>query len=597
MSHSTSTADEIGAFLDQLSGQAEIGDFIDNMGQDLVASGVLRKAEFSPKPGMLQVAKLRTKFRDSKVYVGDIEAGADWKGRQAEWWDAHGARLVIRVQKAWKTQAGGVGTVTDAIIRGQVLSKIECEEVVDDSLMAQLEEKLAAEDVDECKKLIVSTTRFGALFQRGWINFKEAGVSEKEAVDNNRRRLNSAFLEYSRLWSGKVLPGIFADSYTRRHYYPPKFFPTLHEQLTAFASGKGFEEGLLAAMVLMTEVDSVKELGSCSAQAISKALATAMKVYHAMLDDVGEAAGQHALDILEVWTDADPHFHVFADYYECKPGEEPLACVKTFVIPVIRDWMSEYWTGILKSVGGRETGAEFKTLEKTLSLDALRDRPRLGIRIFEERAADVRLTLAANSKRAKTGTGGAPSGGGTLAAAGGAVTATQQHVSRLKRPDLQCDHCGKPGHQMSACWQLHPELDPKTPEGKQMRLRDKARTRAEQARQMGSPGSYDWRFHGQYMGPPQGGFMPLAGAGYGQQYMHPPHGGVSVGGGAQPPAQVSRLPPQAVPPPPSHPPAQFPPGVMLAQPMGSPSGAPVPGGQKLCYKCGQAGHLAKHCPN
>ena len=31
--------------------------------------------------------------------------------------------------------------VTAAIIRGQVLSKNECEEVVEDSLMAQLEEK------------------------------------------------------------------------------------------------------------------------------------------------------------------------------------------------------------------------------------------------------------------------------------------------------------------------------------------------------------------------------------------------------------------------------------------------------------------------
>ena len=70
-----STADEISAFLDQLSGQAEINDFIDNLGQDLVASGILRKAEFSPKPGMLQIAKLRTKFRDSKIFVGDVEAG------------------------------------------------------------------------------------------------------------------------------------------------------------------------------------------------------------------------------------------------------------------------------------------------------------------------------------------------------------------------------------------------------------------------------------------------------------------------------------------------------------------------------------------
>ena len=69
----------------------------------------------------------------SGIHISDLETGEDWKDRKAEWWDAHGARLVIRVQKAWKTQAGGVGMVTDAIIRGQVLSKLECEEVVDDA--------------------------------------------------------------------------------------------------------------------------------------------------------------------------------------------------------------------------------------------------------------------------------------------------------------------------------------------------------------------------------------------------------------------------------------------------------------------------------
>ena len=290
-----STPDEIKAFLEQLAAQAEITDFIQNLGRDLVASGVLRAEEFDKTPGMLQVAKLKTKLRDSKIYVGDIEAGAEWKTKKADWWDQHGAQLVIRIQKAWKTQAGGVGAVTDAVIRGQVLSKAEREEVVEDPLMGQLEAKLAVEDVEGCKTLLVSTTRFGALFQRGWINFKETGASDKDVADNSLRRLNSAFLAYSRLWTGKVLPEIFREIYTRRQYYPPKFFGQLHEQLTAFASGKGFEEGLLSAMALMAERGSAKELGSCSAQTISKALAAAMRVYHAMLDDVGSAAGQHAV--------------------------------------------------------------------------------------------------------------------------------------------------------------------------------------------------------------------------------------------------------------------------------------------------------------
>ena len=124
-----------------------------------------------------------------------------------------------------------------------------------------------------------------------------------------------------------------------------------------------------------------------------------------------------------------------------------------------------------------------------------------------------------SAKRAKPSTGGGPPDGGTVTTTGGLTAAPQQDVSRLKRPDLKCDHCGKLGHQKSACWQLHPELDPKTPQGKQMRLRDKARTRAERAKQMGFPWNYDWSFGGQYPSPPPGGY---AGGGYGQPYMLPP---------------------------------------------------------------------------
>ena len=45
-----STAGEITAFLDQLARQAEITDFIQNLGRDLVASGVLRAEEFACQP-------------------------------------------------------------------------------------------------------------------------------------------------------------------------------------------------------------------------------------------------------------------------------------------------------------------------------------------------------------------------------------------------------------------------------------------------------------------------------------------------------------------------------------------------------------------
>eukprot|EP01043_Picozoa_sp_COSAG02_P008563 COSAG02_NODE_276_length_26189_cov_810.678191_8_plen_95_part_00 len=83
-----STAGEITAFLDQLVGQAEITDFIQNLGRDLVASGVLRAEEFDKNPGMLQVAKLKNKLRESKIYVGDVEVGVVWKDQGHSKWSS-----------------------------------------------------------------------------------------------------------------------------------------------------------------------------------------------------------------------------------------------------------------------------------------------------------------------------------------------------------------------------------------------------------------------------------------------------------------------------------------------------------------------------
>ena len=117
-----STEAEWSAFLDQLRDQAEIDDFIENLGQDLVGSEILREADFGKKPSMLQKSKLKTKLRGSKIYVGDIEADASWKTKKEQWWDEHGSKLVIRIQDAWKRRAGGVSSLTDEMIRGQVLS-------------------------------------------------------------------------------------------------------------------------------------------------------------------------------------------------------------------------------------------------------------------------------------------------------------------------------------------------------------------------------------------------------------------------------------------------------------------------------------------
>ena len=78
----------------------------------------------------------------------------------------------------------------------------------------------------------------------------------------------------------------------------------------------------------------------------------------------------------------------------------------------------------------------------------------------------------------------------------------------------------------------------------------------------------------------------------GRDLMAPPPPGGAAGNGA------AAAPAAGIPPPPPYPPGVMPPGGMTPGMMAGMPGGPAPGGgQKLCYKCGQPGHLAKHCPN
>ena len=51
----------------------------------------------------------------------------------------------------------------------------------------------------------------------------------------------------------------------------------------------------------------------------------------------------------------------------------------------------------------------------------------------------------------------------------------QREGKPLRRPDLFCTHCKKRGHQKSACWQLHPDMHPRSIAGKRRRQIDRAR--------------------------------------------------------------------------------------------------------------------------
>ena len=93
MADGTSSEAEVTAFLDELRDTALIHNFIENLGQDLVSTGVLREAEFGKKPGMLQLAKLKIRFKQSGIQVGDIPTTAEWAEKKMDWWEQHGLSI------------------------------------------------------------------------------------------------------------------------------------------------------------------------------------------------------------------------------------------------------------------------------------------------------------------------------------------------------------------------------------------------------------------------------------------------------------------------------------------------------------------------
>ena len=584
-----STPAEFRGFLVSLKRDAQITDFLDVVGKDLVRSGVLREAEFSLKdPDRLQKAKLKARLIDSGVKIDDISTDVRFRNQPDDWWEEHGALLASRIQAAWDSQVGGGAVLGDAMVAGQVLSERECKRVVEDSDMSLLEKHLQAQDQVEIKNVIQSGTEFGRLFQRGWLNFRESAKQPTASkTDFWRPRLNQAFMGYTRLWTGTLLPDILAERYTRRISYPPRFFDQLLSELAAFAAGRDIEECLIKAMSMLAEL-STKELGSCGVSFITKALGAVLAIFHSMLDGVGPAAGQRAQDVLDVWTEVDSRWEQYGLYYESAPGHEPLACTRAFVFPVIVEWLNNYWARLIRSGAAGEAG---QRLEEALDLDEMRGRPRLGIRHYEERAADIRIS--ARAKRAKGTPTNTPPTGGALPGAGPSGGAAGGLSAPLKT--LMCGHCGKAGHTHDTCYKLHPEKNPKGPEGKAKAAALK-NTKAQQSQMKQQ--TYAQQFYQQQMFHQQQTFQQQQ-----QQQQQPPQQQQQQQQQQRQQSNASPIyqSPGLQPPPGGGGQVPLPPGVL---PMGAgapmPPGAPgTPGGMrvlKLCFKCGLSGHIAVHCP-
>ena len=209
--------DEFRDFLQKIKEQVQVTDFIQVVGTDLLGA---------------KVAKLTRRIRESGVHIADIEVGAEWSGKQDEWWEEHGALFVERLQDKWKSRAAGGGALTDKMLEGKYLSVPEASYVVQHKDFDLLMRKLEAEDWPGVRLLTGEKERFGQLVRKGALYFRELGGKAPKAAkeDHDRAALDAMLHRYSSLWTGKILMDTVRAEYTRREVFPSRFGEALHHR-------------------------------------------------------------------------------------------------------------------------------------------------------------------------------------------------------------------------------------------------------------------------------------------------------------------------------------------------------------------------------
>jgi hypothetical protein len=109
--------------------------------------------------------------------------------------------------------------------------------------------------------------------------------------------------------------------------------------------------------------------------------------------------GCEAVDLLEIWADADPHFDRYAEYYgAAAEGQEPYHLLRKFLLPVLDEWAETMW-GELRT--DREYHVAVLSLSDMLQREYMRQRPDWGLSTLIERAASLPEQAAGGSRKRK----------------------------------------------------------------------------------------------------------------------------------------------------------------------------------------------------
>jgi hypothetical protein len=123
------------------------------------------------------------------------------------------------------------------------------------------------------------------------------------------------------------------------------------------------------------------------------------KLLHQLIPQVGKQAKVLAVDLLEIWADADPHFVRYAEYYgAAAEGQEPYHLLRKFLLPVLDEWAETMW-GELRT--DRAYHPAVLSLSDMLQREYMRQRPDWGLSTLIERAASLPEQAAGGSRKRK----------------------------------------------------------------------------------------------------------------------------------------------------------------------------------------------------
>jgi hypothetical protein len=417
---------------------------LETVGQELQTMKVPFAEGWGDTLNDLQMGRLCNKLRLANVWVDDlvVDPGA-FKHKKREWWFTQGASYCDRL--AAKFWAPKWDVLSKEMMDSTSLSPSECTAVVEDPLFEQWEAHLVAEDYKKAAALSSTQTKFGKSVTHGWIFFQEHAGSASAAKsaklnpgDTHQPWLDAALLKMTQVWERHV-QGTLKSSYPNRCTFPPtfhQFHALLHAQLSGWNDKTQFGEKVVEAIAMLAGKTD-KTVTWCGAYELAKATRAVLKLLHQLIPQVGKHAKVLAVDLLEIWADADLHFVRYAEYYGATAeGQEPYHLLRKFLLLVLDEWAETMWGELCTD---RAYHPVVLSLSDMLQREYMRQRPDWGLSTLIERATSLPEQAAGGSHKRKGAPQAEPES--ALGAAGGGA----------QKDPSSCAYCGKAGHKSKNC--------------------------------------------------------------------------------------------------------------------------------------------------